>query len=370
MKINPTYKNILEISPYVPGDSVKSPKKAGSGESENKKIVKISSNENPFGCSQKVKNAIEESFSKLHRYPEGTSKDVRGKLSELYSLDANKIVCGNGSDELITLICMAYAAGEGNEILYSQHGFLMYPISALSVGAKPVKIAENGLRTDVDAFADAVNENTKIIFIANPNNPTGSYVTEEEIDRLMSKIPSDILVVLDCAYYEYAIGFDGYPDAVKAADKYDNIIMLRTFSKVYGIPNLRLGWAYSNNPEIIDILHRVRGPFNVNGLAQMAGVVALEDQEFIKKSVEHNNKCLAELPMKFESLGLKPYPSIANFILVDFGAENKAVAADKKLRDAGITGRMMQSYGLPSCMRYTIGLDEENEYLVEILGKI
>lgn len=365
MSIKPSYKTILDITPYVPGDT--SP--VGQNSLKANKSIKLSSNENPFGCSKKVKQAITGEFTNLHRYSDGACKKVRKKISDIYNIESSKIVCGAGSDELITLLCMAYAAGEKSEVVYSEHGFLMYSISALSVGATPIKAKETSLKTDVDAVISATNKNTKIIFLANPNNPTGSYINSGEIEKLASSVSSDVIIVLDCAYHEYAEAFEDYPQAIEFANRYKNIVVLRTFSKAYGIPSLRLGWAYASE-DIIDILNRVRGPFNVSGVAQVAGVAALEDQEFVKESVEFNKLWLDKMAMEFEVLGLKPYNSIGNFILVDFNSDEKAIKVDKFLREKGVTGRMMSAYGLASCMRFTIGLEDENIFLINSLREV
>ncbi len=349
---------IMEIKPYVPGSYAS----AGEG----KKLIKLSSNENPFGCSSSVVMAVNKELANLNRYPEGGATALRNKLAQLHNIDADRIICGAGSDELITLVCMAYG-GPDAEVLYTKHGFLMYPISALSVGSKPVVADEKDLKADVDEILKKVTDKTRILFLANPNNPTGSYLNEKELWRLVKGLPKHVVLVLDMAYAEYATAAD-YPDAIKLVNEFDNVIMMRTFSKAYGIPGLRLGWAYASD-NIIDILNRVRGPFNTSSLAQVAGIAALADQEFVKRSVEHNTKWLGIMKQGFEELGLKPYPSVANFILVDFGAPEKAAAADEYLRECGISGRRMDAYQLASCMRFTIGQEEENKALLEALAK-
>ncbi len=358
--IKSAFKRIMEITPYKPGET---------SAFKSLQSIKLSSNENPFGCSDNVKKVLSERLESLHRYPDGNCTELRKKISLQTGLDEQKIIFGAGSDEIITMLCMAFAAGENSEVLYSEHGFLMYPIAAKSVGAKPIQAKEKSLRADIDSFIALVNENTKIIFIANPNNPTGSYINQEEIETLVSSIPSDVVIVLDSAYHEYAAAFSDYPDHISFADQYDNVVVLRTFSKAYGIPNLRLGWAYGSE-QIIDILNRVRGPFNVSGLAQLAGIASLEDKSFIIKSVDHNTKALSYMEDEFQSLGLKPYPSIANFILVDFDSKEKAEMVDLSLRKRGITGRMMSAYGLPSCIRFSIGLENENNILLDTLKEI
>ncbi len=355
-KLTLSSERILEISPYVPGAYAKSAKR----------LIKLSSNENPMGCSPKVKEAISYEIAKLNRYPDGSSQAIRDKIGEVYNINSERIICGAGSDELITLICIAFG-GVDAEVVYTKHGFLMYPISALSVGSKPVVAEEKNLKADVDEILNKVTDKTSIVFLANPNNPTGSYLNDKEIWRLAKGLPKHVLLVLDMAYAEYVTVAD-YPDAVKLVDEFDNIIMLRTFSKAYGIPSLRLGWAYSSD-YIIDILNRVRGPFNVSSLAQAAGIAALSDKEFVAKSIEHNTKWLAVVKEALEDMGLIVCPSVANFILVDFSTPEKAIRADEHLRNEGISGRMMGAYGLPSCMRFTIGLEDENKILLETLSK-
>ena len=358
-KLKLSSEKILEIAPYVPGAYAKQ---------NGKRLIKLSSNENPFGCSSSVLMNINKELSKLNRYPEGTSAQLREEIGRVNGLDPNRIICGAGSDELITLICLAFA-GDDAEVLYSKHGFLMYPITALSVGSKPVVAEEINLKSDVDALLNKVTDKTRIVFIANPNNPTGSYLNEKELWKLVKGLPKHVLLVLDLAYYEYAESLAAdYPNPVKLIDEFENVLMLRTFSKAYGIPSLRLGWAYASN-YIIDILNRVRGPFNVSSIAQVAGVAALADQDFVKKSVAHNSKWVPVLFEALEDMGLKPYATVANFILVDFGSPERAKAADEYLRSEGITGRCMDAYHLPSCMRYTIGLEDENAILLDTLRK-
>lgn len=357
-KLKLSSERILEISPYVPGSYAKS----------DKKLIKLSSNENPFGCSPSVLMAINKELPKLNRYPEGSSINLREKIGEINKLDPKRIICGAGSDELITFICIAFG-GVDAEIIYTKHGFLMYPITALSVGSKPVVAEEKNLKADVDEILNKVTAKTRIVFIANPNNPTGSYLNDKELWKLVKGLPKDVLLVLDMAYCEYAFDLaPDYPDPVKLIDEFDNVIMLRTFSKAYGLPALRLGWAYSNE-YIIDILNRVRGPFNISSLAQTAGITALSDRDFINKSVKHNSKWLPVITEALEDMGLKVYASVANFVLIDFASQEKAIKADEFLRNEGISGRRMEAYHLPSCMRFTIGLEEENKTLLDTLNK-
>lgn len=360
--MKPIYNSILEIKPYKPGEKLSF---AG-------KEIKLSSNENPFGCSDKVKQAVKDNVDKLFRYPDGGMASLRNKIAEVNQLNANRIICGAGSDELIYLIMAAFVAGnnaktgEQNELLYSEYGFAMYPISALAVGAKPVTAKEDNFTTSVDNILAGITSNTKAIFIANPNNPTGTAIDKREVIRLLDNVPKDVLICLDLAYYEYAVAHDEYDSPYDLVDKYDNLVILRTFSKAYGIPDLRLGWAYSNEA-IIDIINRVRGPFNVSGTAQIAGIAALEDDEFIVKSVAYNNKTLVDLRQKFTDIGVKTLPSLANFILLQFKDVTEADKIDAALRNQGITIRHMVSYNMPNAMRMTVGLEEENVKILEII---
>jgi histidinol-phosphate aminotransferase len=350
-------KEILKIKAYTPGTSrlegIDNP-------------IKLSSNENPFGASPKAFTALEKSLRSLHRYPDGGCQALREALAKKHNLDADNIVCGAGSDELISLLCDAYA-GANTEVLYSQYGFLMYPIATLKAGGKPVVAREKDHRTDIHAVLKKVTDKTRLVFIANPNNPTGSYISKQELEELRDKLPDRIILVVDCAYAEYVAEKD-YSDGLDIAKHFDNMVVLRTFSKIYGLAALRLGWGYFPK-DIADIMNRVRGPFNVSSQAQIAGTAALEDNAFIKKSVAHNDKERAWLKKELEELGLKVFPSVANFLLVEFPKDKRrsAQSANSFLHTRGIIGRAMTSYGLPECMRLTIGLEEENRALRDAL---
>lgn len=359
MKIEPYNSSIKQISPYIPGAYSKT---------GHKRLIKLSSNENPLGSSGHVTELLQNEAKNLNRYPDGGCVKLREEIANLHNIDSNNIICGAGSDEIITMLCLAYT-GAGAEIIHTKHGFLMYPLSALACGATPVVADEVGLKANIENIISKITDKTKIIFLANPNNPTGSYLSDDEVRELISKVPENIIIVLDLAYAEYAAEISDYPDAIKLVNEFDNVVMMRTFSKAYGIPALRLGWAYASS-EIIDILNRVRGPFNVSSLAQEAGISAIKDQSFIKKSVELNNKELKKLESYLQSLGIKTYPSIANFILVDFQSPEKATEIYNILNENGISTRKMDAYKLPSCIRISIGLEEENDILLNYLAEI
>ena len=347
---------VLQIAPYVGGKS-----SAGT-----KKVVKLSSNETPLGPSPAAIKALEEAGATLHRYPDGSSLKLREAIAETYSLPVEHIVCGSGSDEIIGMLIHAYA-GPGDEVLYSQHGFLMYKIYALGAGATPVTAPEKNLRTDVDAILAAVTPRTKIVFVANPNNPTGSYITNDELKRLHDGLPSDIVLAIDGAYSEYCTEIPDYASGIDLAVNSENVVVLRTFSKIYGLAALRLGWAFGPL-HIIDVLNRIRGPFNVSSAAIIAGQAAVRDKEFTKHTREFNNKWLPWLSSEISKLGLKVYPSVANFILVEFAAgKHNVEAANQYLMAQGLIVRDVVAYGLPNCLRISIGLEEDNRAVVQAL---
>jgi histidinol-phosphate aminotransferase len=349
---------ILSIEPYKQGKS-----KVGNSSD----IIKLSSNENAFGASPKSIAAYQEHHAKAFRYPDGGCVELRNALAKKYQIDPSRIVCGAGSDEIIALLTHVFC-GAGDEVLYSEYGFLMYPISATRVGASCVVAEEVDLQANVDNILAKVTDRTKIIFLANPNNPTGSYLNHNEVERLIKNVPNNVLIVLDLAYAEFVEVAD-YADAIKLVNQYDNVVMMRTFSKIYGLASLRLGWSYSSD-YVADVLNRARGPFNVSGAAQHAAIAAIADEEFIQKSKTHNQKWLNILATELDKIGIKHYPSVANFILMDFLSIEKCQQVNQSLLDNGVILREMSAYNLPSCLRMTIGTDQENLRVLELLKKI
>jgi histidinol-phosphate aminotransferase len=350
---------IMDITPYVGGESTAAAKR----------LIRLASNEGALGPSPAAAAAYAAAGSSLHRYPDGGSTALRRALADVHGLDFDRIVCGAGSDELIALLTRAYA-GPGDEVLYSQHGFLMYPLSAMACGATPVAAAESGLKADVEAMLAAVTENTKIVFIANPNNPTGSYLSAREIDALHAGLPDHVLLVIDAAYAEYVSATD-YHAGSALVERADNVVMTRTFSKMYGLSALRLGWAYCSHG-IADVLNRVRGPFNVSLPAQAAGEAAVRDTEFVDRSKAHNADLLPWTASELQRIGLHVYPSVCNFVLVDF-SHLQGLSAEKArlyLKDEGILVRQMGAYGLPSCLRIGIGLEDEMRISVSVIEKM
>ncbi|MBM3590261.1 MAG: histidinol-phosphate transaminase [Alphaproteobacteria bacterium] len=351
---------LLEIENYVPGKSKIT--------NNSKKIIKLSSNENALGASPKALNSYIEHVQEVFRYADGASSNLRYALGQKNNINPEKIVCGAGSDEIISFLTSAFV-GVDDEVIYSEHGFLMYPISAKRVGTKPIKVKEKNLKTDIHAILNAITKKTKIIFIANPNNPTGSYLNNSEILELIANVSKNILIVLDHAYQEF-VNVNDYYDAIKIVDENPNVVLTRTFSKIYGLASLRVGWSYSSL-EIAEILNKVRGPFNVSGPAQISALSALNDDNFVQESKNHNTKWLKIYQQELSKINkIKLYPSIANFVLIDFFNTENCQKANNKLLENSIIFREMNAYGLPSCLRATIGNDEENEIVLNIMNNI
>ncbi len=343
--------NILEITPYKGGQ------KLDHG-------WKLSSNENPLGCSPAAREALARAAEHLELYPDGSALKLREAIGKKYGLDPDRIVCGAGSDEIFQLLGRAYLQ-PGDEIIQSAHGFLVYRLVAQQSGAACISAPEKDLTADVDAMLERVTDKTKIVFLANPNNPTGSYIPYEEVKRLHKGLREDILLVLDGAYAEYVRAND-YAAGMEMAGEEPNVLVTRTFSKIHGLAGLRLGWAYG--PEsVIDAVHRVRGPFNVTSVAQAAGIAALSDDAFVTRSVEHNNDELERLKSALETMGFKVYPSVGNFLLIEFEDRDgkRAEDADGFLRSRGIVIRDMKAYGLANYLRLSIGTSEANDDVLE-----
>src|SRR5215469_5215967 len=297
---------ILEIDPYVGGEA-KAPGIT--------RPIRLASNESALGPSGKAIAAYRALAGEIHRYPDGNAQELREALGRHHGLDPERIVCGAGSDELITLLLRSYA-GPGDEVLYSRHGFLMYPINAQAAGATPVAAPERALTTDVDALLERVTDRTRIVFVANPNNPTGTYIGAAEMARLHARLPPSVVLAIDAAYAEF-VNRNDYEAGAALVDRADNVVMLRTFSKIYALAGLRLGWAYCP-PAIADILNRLRSPFNVNAPVLAAGVAAVEDVAAVEQAQAHNERWLAWFSERLVALGLQLTPSVTNFVLARF----------------------------------------------------
>ncbi len=346
---------IMTVAPYVGGEATL--------EGVNR-VIKLSSNEGAFGVPPASIAAAQQAAAELHRYPDGACTALRQAIGARYGLDPAKIVCGAGSDNLISLLIEAYT-GPGTEIIMTAHGFAMYDIFGTQFGARVVKVPERSLTADVDAMLAAVTPATRMVCLANPNNPTGSMIPSSEVARLRAGLPPDVLLIIDSAYAEYVDRPD-YDPGVGLVDAGDNTVMTRTFSKIYGLGGARLGWCYGP-PAIVDVLNRVREPFNVNDVAQAAGIAALSDPSWVEKGRTHNTKERARLTAALQAAGLRIWPSEGNFVLADFGTPEQAAAADAAMRARGLIARGMRGYGLPHCLRITIGTTEECDLVIEAL---
>jgi len=349
---------ILDIAPYVPGDE----------RSPARRVFKLSSNETPLGASAAAIEAYRENAEALHVYPDGGAVALREAIAAAYGLNGERIVCGCGSDEILSLLAQTYLAA-GDEAIFTEHGFLVYKIAIQAAGATPVMVRETDETANVDSILEGVSEKTKIIFLANPNNPTGTYIPHNEVRRLHAGLPSSTLLVLDAAYAEYVMG-DDYEDGAKLVERSSRVVMTRTFSKIHGLSALRLGWAYCP-AAVVEVLNRLRGPFNVSQAALAAGCAALADQAHVARSLAHNAAQRTRLAADLTALGLDPRPSLGNFLLVRF--PDGAAAAEKThkaLKGRGILVRAMGAYGLPDCLRITIGTEDEVRACVDALKEI
>lgn len=348
---------ILDIAPYVPGRT----EAMGCA-----RPYKLSSNESALGTSPHAAAAFRAAADSLHLYPDGSAAKLRQAIADRHGLHREHIICGAGSDELLALLAHAYL-GPGDEAIHSAHGFLVYPIAIRASGAVPVAAPEHALTASVDEILARVSARTKMVFLANPNNPTGTYLSFDEVKRLHGGLPERCLLVLDAAYAEYVRRND-YAAGMELVASADNVVMTRTFSKAYGLAALRLGWAYCP-PHVADALNRIRGPFNVNGPAIAAGIAALEDQAHLDAAIAHNERWLPWLTQQISDLGLEVTPSAGNFILIHFPADEPlgAKAADMFLSRRGLVLRRMEAYGLERALRASVGGVEANQALVAAL---
>ncbi len=354
---------VLDIAAYVPGKS-DAPGAA--------KVFKLSSNESPLGPSEHAIAAYQAVGKHLQDYPDGASTALREAIGAAYGLDPDRIVCGAGSDDLLNLIARAFLK-DGDEAIHTTHGFLVYPIATLGTGAKPVVAAEKNYTADVDTILKLVTPKTKVVFLANPNNPTGTYIPFDEVKRLHQGLPAGVLLVLDAAYAEYVQRND-YESGIELVATSENVVMCRTFSKIYGLAALRLGWMVGP-AHVIDAVNRIRGPFNVNAPAIAAGIAAIKDTDHVERSRAHNARWLPWLTEEIGKLGLEVTPSAANFILIHFPETKGKTAkeADAFLTKRGLVLRQVGAYHLPNALRMSVGTEEANRLVVsslaEFLGK-
>ncbi|MBY3585258.1 MULTISPECIES: histidinol-phosphate transaminase [Rhizobium] len=350
---------ILDIAAYVPG------KEHAPGVA---RVYKLSSNETPLGASPKAIEAFRAAADNLGRYPDGQAIELREAIAAVHGLNPANILCGNGSDELLGLLCHVYL-GAGDEGIITEHGFLVYKIQILGAGATPVVVREKDYTVDVDAILAAVTERTKIVFVANPGNPTGTYVPVSEIRRLQAGLPKHVVLVLDAAYAEYVRRND-YEAGIEVVSSNSNVVMTRTFSKAYGLAALRVGWMYAPS-EIVDAVNRVRAPFNLNAPAIAAGAAAIRDQAFVQQAVAFNQTWIETLTQALEAIGLKVTPSVANFVLIHFPEVDgkRASDADEFLTSRGYILRAVRGYGFPNALRMSVGPEEANRGVIAALGE-
>ena len=348
---------ISSIHAYVPG------KASGL---DGKPLVKLSANENPLGCSPHALEARDKALAPA-AYPDPDSKELRAEIGALHGIDPARIVCGTGSDELLNLAAQGFAS-IGDEVLFSRYSFSVYDIAARRCGATPIEAADKDFGCDVDALLRAVTDNTRVVFLANPNNPTGTYLPASEVARLHAGLPSDVLLVVDQAYAEY-LGPDEGDGGMALAAAYDNVLVTRTFSKIYGLAGERIGWA-TGAPHLIDTLNRIRGPFNVTQSGQAAAIAAVRDQDFVAKTCDHNASELARFTAAIEALGnhgLRAIPSKANFLLVLFEEAVTAETALGAIAEAGYAVRHLPGQGLGQALRITIGKAEDMDTIANTL---
>ncbi len=351
-------KGVMDIEAYVPGKS---------GAQGAAKVHKLSSNENPLGSSPKAAEAVRDVAGRLEFYPDGAAARLRETIGEVHGLNPANIVCSNGSDEILGLLAQTYLS-PGDEAIFTEHGFLVYKIYIQGAGGIPVSVRETEERADVNAILAGVTARTKIVFLANPNNPTGTYVPFEEIRRLHAGLPKHVLLVLDAAYAEYVRRND-YEAGVELVGNAQNVVMTRTFSKIHGLGGLRIGWMYGP-AHVVDAINRMRGPFNVNAGAIEAGIAALKDRAHVERTVEHNDRWLAWLSEELPKLGLRVTPSVGNFVLIHFPSEQHSAAkADAWLSERGYILRRVAAYGFPNALRMTVGTEEANRGVVAALAE-
>ncbi|MFV0245362.1 MAG: histidinol-phosphate transaminase [Qingshengfaniella sp.] len=313
-------------------------------------VVKLSSNENPLGPSPKAVAAAQDSLAGLHRYPSTDHAALRAAIGEVHGLDPARIICGAGSDEILSYLCEAYA-GPGDEVIHTEHGFAMYRIYALAAGATPVVAPERDRVVDVDAILAACTPRTRLVFIANPNNPTGTMIGGNEVARLADGLPEGAILVLDGAYAEFIDGYDGGAALINARN---NVVMTRTFSKLYGLGGLRIGWGYGPQA-MIDVMNRVRSPFNLSVTQLETAEAAVRDTAYADHCRAENARLRAWLAQALADAGVPSDTSSANFVLARFADADEAMAADTALRQAGLIVRRVGGYGLPACLRITVG---------------
>ena len=351
---------VAKLQPYQPGKPIDELER----ELGISNIIKLASNENPLGCSPTVKKAIAE-FDNYSRYPDGNAFRLKNKLAEKHNVSLDHITIGNGSNEILELIARATVTTQ-HEVLFSQQAFAVYPLVTQAIGAKSIICPTKDWGNDLTQMLSLITDSTRVIFLANPNNPTGTWFNHSEMQAFMHAVPESVIVVLDEAYYEYATVED-YPDAESLLKQFSNLLVCRTFSKAYGLASLRVGYSVSH-PDLADLLNRVRQPFNSNALAMLAAETALDDENFLQQSVELNNTGMQQLCQAFDSMGLHYIPSMGNFISMDL--QQAGIPIYQKLLHKGVIVRPVENYGMPDFLRVTIGLEQENKKFINALTSV
>jgi histidinol-phosphate aminotransferase len=362
----PFRSNVLKMTPYSPGKPIDEVKR----ELGLTRVIKLASNENPLGPSPLAVEAIKQAAGQIHLYPDGSAFALRDALSSHYNLPTAQIVVGNGSDEIIHLLGQILLGSAEDEIIVGHPSFVRYDAAAWLADCQLIRVPlTHDMRIDLVEIAKKVTANTKLIFIANPNNPTGTIVTTNELDVLLKSVPSSVVVVVDEAYFEFADGAPGFPNSLDYVRKHPNVIGMRTFSKTYGLAGIRVGYAFVPEP-ITDAIDRAREPFNVNSIAQVAAIAALGDTNHLKQTVDLNRRGLDRMTQAFIDLGANPFKSYANFIMADLGRPARPVF--QALLERGIITRSGDVLGMSNCLRVSVGTDEEVgifiEALIAILG--
>jgi len=352
---------VAGLQPYQPGKPIEELQR----ELGLEEIIKLASNENPLGPSQMVLDAIA-STKDLSRYPDGNGFNLKKALADKHNINMDRITLGNGSNDILEMVARAFVNTE-HQVIYSEHSFAVYPIVTQAVGAEHVVVPANEWGHDLSAMLEAVTDKTRLMFIANPNNPTGTWIKSERLRHLLENVPEHVIVLVDEAYFEYASAEEHYPDSSLWLDDFSNLIVTRTFSKAYGLAGLRVGYGLSH-PDIANLLNRVRQPFNNNSLALVAAETALQDEQYIERSVSVNQNGMQELIKAFDELGLEFIPSKGNFICVDFKQPTDSVF--QALLKAGVIVRPVANYGMPNHLRISIGLESENIRFIAELTKI
>ena len=360
MPLVPSY--IKKLKSYKPGKPIEEVQRELGLEN----IIKLASNENPLGPSPKALSAIQNSMIDSHRYPDASGYELRKKLSNRFNVNINNVILGSGSEGIMSTIMRTFLLND-DEIVSAMNSFIGFRVLANASGNKIHWVPMNNYRYDLESMADKINDYTKIVYIANPDNPMGTYITREEFDTFYSYVPDRVLIILDEAYFEYAENREDYPDSMTY--RYDNVITLRSFSKAYGLGGVRIGYGFAHD-KLINNLLKVKVPFEPSALAQIAGHAALDDIDFLSKTIETNKRGMVYLKKHLETIGVKCIPSIANFITTIWESESRATQLTKDLLNKGVIVRQLNSFGWPAHIRVSIGLEKENQRFIKSLKEI